>query len=167
MDLNNENVNYLLEKMTPKCGDMIERCSWKGSLQRCDGLFQPVNSSEGYCCSFNDYAYPKWNYDPKVLSSIPKQPRRVTACGYQTGLSILLKPSEAEYFGTEVASTGFRVNIHIASLATLLHNASHLFPDDDSQLVRFLRLEFGREACTIVLGGVFEYCARYALDLFE
>lgn len=81
---------------------------WKGSLQRCDSLFQPINSSEGYCCSFNNYAFPKSNYDPKMLS-IPKQSRRVTACGYQTGLSLLLKPFDTDYFGTEIASNGFRV----------------------------------------------------------
>lgn len=110
MDMNNENLNYLLERLSPKCSDILERCSWKGSLQRCDGLFQAVNTSEGYCCSFNNYAFPKWNYDPKMLSSIPKQPRRVTACGFQTGLSLLLKPFNSEYFGTEIASNGFRVS---------------------------------------------------------
>lgn len=111
MELNNENVNYLLERLSPKCSDILERCMWKGSLQRCDGLFQPINSSEGNCCSFNDYAFPKPNYDAKILSSIPKQSRRVTSCGYQTGLTILLKPSENDYFGTEIAATGFRVRL--------------------------------------------------------
>lgn len=109
MEMNNENVNYLVERLSPKCSDMLERCMWKGSLQRCDGLFQAINSSEGYCCSFNNYAYPKSNYDLKILSSIPKQPRRVTACGYQTGLTLLLKPFDSDYHGTEIASTGFRV----------------------------------------------------------
>lgn len=109
--MNNENINYFLERLSPKCADLLERCMWKGSLQRCDSLFQPINSSEGYCCSFNNYAFPKPNYDPKMMSSIPKQPRRVTACGYQTGLSLLLKPYESDYFGTEVAANGFRVRM--------------------------------------------------------
>jgi acid-sensing ion channel, other len=109
MDLNNENVDYLMERLQPKCLDILERCKWKGSLMRCDSLFQAINSSEGYCCSFNNYAYPKVNYDAKMISSIPKQPRRVTACGYQTGLTLLLKPFADDYYGTEMASSGFRV----------------------------------------------------------
>lgn len=109
LELNNENVNYISERLTPKCSDILERCMWKGSLQRCDSLFQSINSSDGYCCSFNNYAFPHSNYDPKMMSSIPKQARRVTACGYQTGLSLLLKPANSEYFATEIASTGFRV----------------------------------------------------------
>lgn len=111
MELNNENVNYLMERLQPKCSDILERCKWKGSLMRCDSLFQAINSSEGYCCSFNNYAFPKSNYDAKMVSSIPKQPRRVTACGYQTGLTLLLKPFVDDYFGTEIASNGFRVRI--------------------------------------------------------
>lgn len=102
-------MNYLLERVTPKCSEILERCAWKGSLWRCDSLFQPINSSEGVCCSFNNYAFPTSNYDQKIMSSIPKEPRRVTACGYQTGLSLLLKPNPDDYVGTEIASSGFRV----------------------------------------------------------
>ena len=114
MAMNNENVDYLLERLSPKCSDILVRCKWKGSLVRCDSLFQPINSSEGHCCSFNNYAYAKPNYDPKMLSGIPKKSRRVTACGYQTGLTLLLKPFDYDYFGTEVAANGFRVRISIA-----------------------------------------------------
>lgn len=99
--------------MTPKCTEILERCAWKGSLMRCDSIFQTVNTSEGVCCSFNNYAFKTSNYDPKILSSIPKEPRRVTACGYQTGLSLLLKPFEDDYLGTEIASSGFKVKIKI------------------------------------------------------
>lgn len=106
---NNENVNYLMERLAPKCADLLERCSWKGSLWRCDSLFQNINTSQGICCSFNNYAFHIPNYDPKLLASIPKEPRRVTSCGFQTGLSLLLKPQPEEYLGTEIASTGFRV----------------------------------------------------------
>lgn len=111
LELNNMNVNYLLELISPSnpCDDIITRCRWKGSLVRCDGLFQLVNTSEGVCCSFNNHAYPKWNYNPKLLSSIPKEPRRVTSCGVQTGLTVLLKPSTDDYLGTQIASGGFKV----------------------------------------------------------
>jgi acid-sensing ion channel, other len=111
LEMNNQNVDYLLELMSPSnpCDDIIARCRWKGSLYRCDSLFQLVNTSEGVCCSFNNHAYPKWNYNPKVLSSIPKEPRRVTSCGFQTGLTLLLRPSTEDYLGTQIASGGFKV----------------------------------------------------------
>lgn len=98
-----------MERLAPKCSDMLERCGWKGSLQRCDSIFQNINTTQGICCSFNNYAFHQPNYDPKLLASIPKEPRRVTSCGYQTGLSILLKPQPEDYLGTEIASAGFRV----------------------------------------------------------
>lgn len=158
MDLNLENVNYLMERLQPKCGDIIERCKWKGSLMRCDSLFQAINSSEGYCCSFNNYAFPKSNYDAKMVSSIPKQPRRVTACGYQTGLTLLLKPFSDEYFGTEIASNGFRVSKFV--WISWIHHTDDIFPfvlnlDDDSQLVWLRRFKFGSQTHTVTDRGVF------------
>jgi amiloride-sensitive sodium channel len=90
----------------------LERCSWKGSLWRCDSIFQQIYTADGVCCSFNNYAFPKSTYDAKILSSIPKTPRRVTSCGFQTGLSVLLKPFTDDYLGTEIASSGFRVMVH-------------------------------------------------------
>ena len=50
----------------------------------------------------------------KRLASIPKQPRRVTACGYQTGLQILLNTLSKDYHSTDSASRGFKVFIHHA-----------------------------------------------------
>lgn len=43
----------LVTYIQPNCLDMILKCFWKGSENRCDGLFQTVNSTEGICCSFN------------------------------------------------------------------------------------------------------------------
>jgi amiloride-sensitive sodium channel len=90
---------------------MLERCIWKGSVSKCDSLFQPINTTEGVCCSFNNYAFKKSNYNSKVLSSIPKLPQKIAACGYQTGLSVLLNPEMEDYYATEVGIAGFKVLI--------------------------------------------------------
>ena len=50
----------------------------------------------------------------KIVHSIPKEPRRVTACGFQTGLSVILTPRNNDYHTTVVGSYGFRVHIHDA-----------------------------------------------------
>lgn len=124
------------------CDDIIARCRWKGSLYRCDSLFQLVNTSEGACCSFNNHAYPKWNYNPKVLSSIPKEPRRVTSCGFQTGLTLLLRPTTEDYLGTQIASGGFKVvwefskhyfiSSHFSFVKQILIHDAYNFPDQNA-----------------------------------
>lgn len=48
------------------------------------------------------------------MHSIPKEPRRVTACGFQTGLSVIMSPRLTDYHATVVGSFGFRVLIHDA-----------------------------------------------------
>lgn len=52
--------------------------------------------------------------DRKVLQSRPPSPRRVTACGSQTGLTVLLNPQIDDYHTTFFNSNGFRVFIHDA-----------------------------------------------------
>lgn len=53
---------------------------------------------------------------------MPKQPRKVTACGYQTGLTVLAKPFINEYHSTFLSSTGFRViYFNISALYILGH----------------------------------------------
>lgn len=44
----------------------------------------------------------------KIAHSIPKKPRRVTACGFQTGLSVLARTHSSDYFGTFLSTYGFR-----------------------------------------------------------
>lgn len=48
------------------------------------------------------------------MHSIPKDPRRVTACGFQTGLTVIATPHVDDYHTTVVGSYGFRVLIHSA-----------------------------------------------------
>lgn len=40
-----------------------------------------------------------------------KRPRRVNACGYQTGLTLLLNPEPDDYLGTLIGSYGSKVNL--------------------------------------------------------
>lgn len=54
---------------------------------------------------------------------MPKRPYRVTGCGYTTGLSVLLDPMVADYYGTFFSGFGFRLLIHDA----------YNFPDENSE----------------------------------
>lgn len=139
---NNMSVMQLISALAPSCDDMLEVCKWKGSVTRCERLFQPVNTSEGLCCSFNYHGLASNNFpvyvfgmplsgfltynqylilncastltDRKIAQSRPPRPRRVTACGSQTGITALLNPQITDYHTTFFSSYGFRVFIHDA-----------------------------------------------------
>ncbi|XP_052864392.1 sodium channel protein Nach-like [Anopheles cruzii] len=123
--LNGLEIPQLMGELAPPCAAMIERCRWKGTQWRCDHLFQPVNTTEGQCCSFNYYGPRKdTDYARKTTVSVPKKPRRVMASGFQTGLTVLLQPSVDEYFATDVGTYGFKL---------MMHSAND-FPDLDAEI---------------------------------
>lgn len=62
LKMNNISIVQLLNRITPKCSDMLVRCMWKGTQTRCDNLFQEVNTTEGVCCSFNNHAMETTNF---------------------------------------------------------------------------------------------------------
>lgn len=53
-------------------------------------------------------------FNRKISQSLPPKPRRVTACGSQTGISVLLNPQITDYHTTVFSSYGFRVFVHDA-----------------------------------------------------
>lgn len=63
---NKMNVLNLTKILAPSCSDMLERCRWKGTDTRCDELFQTVETSEGFCCSFNYYGTVNNSFPPYV-----------------------------------------------------------------------------------------------------
>lgn len=62
LTMNNRTVQQMIERLAPTCSDMLERCMWKGTQARCDTLFQTVKTSQGNCCSFNNFGLEKSNY---------------------------------------------------------------------------------------------------------
>lgn len=55
LEANGIEVDSLLEKLAPKCVDVINKCKWKGEEKKCNSLFIPQTFSSGHCCSFNYY----------------------------------------------------------------------------------------------------------------
>lgn len=52
----------------------------------------------------------------KIAGGILKSPRRVTSCGFQTGLTVLVKPMIEDYHSTFFSSYGIRVSCWCADL---------------------------------------------------
>lgn len=69
LQMNNISVSHLTSTLAPKCDEMLHICKLKGTLSRCEGLFQPINTSEGVCCSFNYYGLSTNNFHTYVKSS--------------------------------------------------------------------------------------------------
>ncbi|XP_043277737.1 sodium channel protein Nach-like [Venturia canescens] len=105
-DDNNYSIQKVIEEVTQNCSSLVLGCKWKGTWTNCSDLFVPSYSREGACCSFN-YLTTK---DPRKQSTI--EPYRVTACGYQTGLTVFVNPDANDYAATILGSYGVKLMVH-------------------------------------------------------
>ncbi|KYB27274.1 sodium channel protein Nach [Tribolium castaneum] len=119
LDYNEYPIEDVMKYLAPKCSELLQRCKWKGEEKRCESLFEPIKTTEGYCCAFNYYALKNHTFGGALANKIPAYPRRVSACGYLTALEVLVNSYPADYFGTQIAAIGHRV---------LIHN-SYVYPD--------------------------------------
>ncbi|CAK1551056.1 unnamed protein product [Leptosia nina] len=51
--LGDYDVNDLMRNLTPKCEDLLLRCSWNEEAKNCSELFDFRLTMNGYCCTFN------------------------------------------------------------------------------------------------------------------
>lgn len=110
---NNLTIDTLMFDLTTSCRRMVQKCMWKGVQIRCDAIFQRVMTMVDGCCAFNFFGFAKTNYVAKAASQVT-EPRRVSACGFQTGLSIILDPVIVQYTAASISTYGFRVMVHDA-----------------------------------------------------
>ncbi|XP_055295176.1 sodium channel protein Nach-like [Sitodiplosis mosellana] len=123
LQTNQMSIMNLSSTLKPTCDEMLIKCRWKGTEARCNAIFQPVQTIEGICCSYNYYGLKTNNFPPKTALSRPKQPRRISSCGFQTGLTVILTPNTDDYHSSLFSSYGIRVLIHDA----------YDFPDDNAE----------------------------------
>nr|CAI5863432.1 unnamed protein product [Callosobruchus analis] len=115
LDANNLSVNAVFKQLTPRCENILTRCLWKGEEKRCESIFEQIKTSEGYCCAFNYYALKNHTFGGccrALASKVPRQPRRVSACGHQSGLEILVNSDPSDYFASFMPSIGQKLMIH-------------------------------------------------------
>ncbi|XP_015607553.1 sodium channel protein Nach [Cephus cinctus] len=109
-DMNNFSIIEVLSKVTPRCDRLLSKCAWNSEFKDCDTMFQPARSRDGFCCSFN-YVNQKSIDSTKPRNKIFRSDR-VTGCGYQTGLTIMVNPEPEDYFAAIISSYGVKVMIH-------------------------------------------------------
>ncbi|XP_063706214.1 pickpocket protein 11-like [Culicoides brevitarsis] len=111
---NNMTAYQMMWDLTAPCRRMIQKCMWKGVQIRCDAIFQRVMTMNNIgCCSFNFFGLKETNYQAKAANQVT-EPRRVSACGFQTGLSVILNPLIDTYAAAAISTYGFRVLTHEA-----------------------------------------------------
>ncbi|KAK2581874.1 hypothetical protein KPH14_002336 [Odynerus spinipes] len=106
LDENKLTIPEVIEKVSQNCSDLIRSCKWNDDLFECDKFFNKSFTRDGLCCSFN-YVSP---YD--IENSFNTKPRRIPACGYQTGLTITVNPDPEDYLATILGSFGVKVLVH-------------------------------------------------------
>ncbi|KAG5896889.1 hypothetical protein JTB14_033527 [Gonioctena quinquepunctata] len=118
-------LETVLRQLAPSCDDILVRCLWKGEEKRCESIFEQIKTSEGFCCSFNYFALKNHTFTGALASKAPREPRRVSACGYQTGLEVMVNNDPDDYLATFTPSIGQKI---------LLHNP-YDFPDWNVQVM--------------------------------
>ncbi|KAI4482325.1 hypothetical protein M0804_008876 [Polistes exclamans] len=106
LDDNRLTIPEVMEKVTRNCSDLLKLCKWNDDSFDCDKFFIRSLTRDGLCCSFNYVS----SYHTK--NSIDLKPRRIPACGYQTGLAVTVNPDPNDYLATFLGSFGVKVLVH-------------------------------------------------------
>ncbi|XP_018347417.1 PREDICTED: sodium channel protein Nach-like [Trachymyrmex septentrionalis] len=120
IDDNHLTIFKVMDLITQNCSTLLTMCKWKGTIDQCDKYFKRSLSLDGLCCSFNYYTFP----DTTTLKNV----RRAAACGFETGMTIVVNSEPNDYYATTIGAYGVKVMIHY----------SFDYPDfnDEIQLVR-------------------------------
>lgn len=49
----NYTMEHLMYDMMEPCTQLMQHCSWLGTVRPCRELFRVATTAEGFCCSFN------------------------------------------------------------------------------------------------------------------
>ncbi|XP_063697897.1 pickpocket protein 28-like [Culicoides brevitarsis] len=123
-------MNDIMNRLTPRCEDMLLRCFWQSKEVKCIGgpfaLFESRRTEYGICCSFNYIIKP---------NNVVGNSRKATFTGPEMGLFVLVHGQPEDYFYQMASTRGFIV---------LVHNAFD-FPDIPSGNVNQVHVRLGKE----------------------
>ncbi|TMW39921.1 hypothetical protein DOY81_014999, partial [Sarcophaga bullata] len=95
------NTLETIEKLSPKCENLILKCFWAGEMLNCTEHFQLKAFLDGACCVFN-YQYKK---------PVDEVFRIYHATGADMGFILVLNSSTADYFYAEESTIGFNIKL--------------------------------------------------------
>ncbi|XP_020287814.1 sodium channel protein Nach-like isoform X2 [Pseudomyrmex gracilis] len=103
-DSNNLSILDVISLITQNCSTLLQSCKWKGKLDQCDKYFKQVLSRDGLCCSFNYYSLPGTTIANDRIST--------SACGFESGMTVIVNPEPNDYHAAIVGGYGVKVLIH-------------------------------------------------------
>ncbi|KAG5315168.1 NACH protein, partial [Acromyrmex insinuator] len=104
IDDNHLTIFKVMDLITQNCSTLLTMCKWKGRIDQCDKYFKQSLSLDGLCCSFNYYTFP----DTTTFKNV----RRAAACGFETGMTIVVNSEPNDYYATIIGAYGVKVMIH-------------------------------------------------------
>ncbi|CAG4956003.1 unnamed protein product [Colias eurytheme] len=117
-------VNELMRNLTPKCEDILVRCSWNESPMNCSDLFDFRLTMTGYCCTFNYLRSSDVMFEEshEARSTDMYMYGNKSSFDFDQGLRILLRLNESDDFYYNVPLKG----------AQLQFSDAYDFPDAPS-----------------------------------
>ncbi|CAG9854877.1 unnamed protein product [Phyllotreta striolata] len=111
LDKKNISVDSIVSTMYSGC-NMLKVCKWKGEQKKCKSIFEVTRTTNGLCCSFNYYATRNSLFEGYNANRASSEPSRVSACGYQTGLELLMVNEPRDYITSIIPTRGLQAMIH-------------------------------------------------------
>ncbi|XP_076664264.1 sodium channel protein Nach [Andrena cerasifolii] len=105
-DTNNLSISTVINSVTRDCESFLAACKWQAEERKCSTMFRSSFTRDGICCSFNYITHEQIIENPKVL------PYKMTSCGYQSGLNILVNLEPDDYHSSIIGSVGIKVMLH-------------------------------------------------------
>ncbi|XP_050450031.1 sodium channel protein Nach-like [Cataglyphis hispanica] len=103
IDDNSMSILDVAKLITQNCSTLLSICKWNGIVDQCDTYFKQTLSRDGLCCSFNSYTFP---------DTIPEKMKRSAACGFETGMTIIINSDPNDYHAALIGAYGIKVMIH-------------------------------------------------------
>ncbi|XP_003395943.2 sodium channel protein Nach [Bombus terrestris] len=105
-DMNKLSIPTIMNSVTRNCQSLLESCKWKSKIENCSTIFRSSISRDGLCCSFNYITYDSIMENPNI------KPHKMTSCGYQSGLNILLNLDVENNDANIMESTKMKIMLH-------------------------------------------------------
>ncbi|CAG9854878.1 unnamed protein product [Phyllotreta striolata] len=113
LDHHNYTAHSVLRRLGNSCDDITIKCIWSGLTKKCSNIIKQVRTTQGYCCSFNNFVFANATPSTGFISDKePNAPFRTSSCGYHSGLILLIDNDIDDYYASSVPTLGHRIQIH-------------------------------------------------------
>ncbi|KAF3426092.1 hypothetical protein E2986_12150 [Frieseomelitta varia] len=105
-DMNKLSIPTIMNSVAQSCRNFLVSCKWKSRTKDCNSIFRPSISRDGVCCSFNYITH------DLIMKQPNTKPCKMTSCGYQSGLSMVLNLDIDNYDAGIMESVGVKIMLH-------------------------------------------------------